>query len=208
MNDITKEQMRDRLGNIDQIRNLLFGEQLGEYSQRFQSYEDRFENIESELLSFQEETRNRLNQLQNSLTTEIRSAVDSIEKKIKYISLTSQEARSDIQQNLQEVNQKLSQDLTILNKSFVQTTTDLKDELSSTRSNLEKDIETLRNKSFDAINNYINELKETKVSRVDLAEVLFELCLKVKGTEYMPESENLDNDSVKAEFLLPEKNTY
>jgi hypothetical protein len=43
---------------------------------------------------------------------------------------------------------------------------------------------------------------------VDLAEVLFELCLKVKGTEYMPESENLDNDSVKAEFLLPEKNTY
>jgi Na+/phosphate symporter len=81
MTDITKEQMRDRLGNIDQIRNLLFGEQLGEYSQRFQSYEDRFENIESELLSFQEETRNRLNQLQNSLTTEIRSAVDSIEKK-------------------------------------------------------------------------------------------------------------------------------
>jgi LPS O-antigen subunit length determinant protein (WzzB/FepE family) len=208
MTDITKEQMRDRLGNIDQIRNLLFGEQLGEYSQRFQSYEDRFENIESELLSFQEETRNRLNQLQNSLTTEIRSAVDSIEKKIKYISLTSQEARGEIQQNLQEVNQKLSQDLTILNKSFVQTTTDLKDELSSTRSNLEKDLENLRNKSFDAINNYINELKETKVSRVDLAEVLFELCLKVKGTEYMPESENLDNDSVKAEFLLPEKNIY
>ncbi len=208
MADITKEQMRDRLGNIDQIRNLLFGDQIGEYSQRFQSYEDRFEAIESELLSFQEETRNRVNQLQNSLTAEIRSAVDSIEKKIKYISLTSQEARSEIQQDLQTVNQKLSQELTILNQSFGETTKDIREDLSTTRSNLEKDVESLRNKTFDALNSYISELKETKVSRVDLAEVLFELCLKVKGTEYVPELEESKDSSVKAEFLLPEKNSY
>lgn len=208
MTDITKEQMRDRLGNIDQIRNLLFGDQIGEYSQRFQSYEDRFEAIESELLSFQEETRNRVNQLQNSLTAEIRSAVDSIEKKIKYISLTSQEARSEIQQDLQTVNQKLSQELTILNQSFGETTKDIREDLSTTRSNLEKDVESLRNKTFDALNNYVSELKETKVSRVDLAEVLFELCLKVKGTEYVPELEESKDSSVKAEFLLPEKNNY
>uniref|UniRef100_A0ACD5GR41 Uncharacterized protein n=1 Tax=Desertifilum tharense IPPAS B-1220 TaxID=1781255 RepID=A0ACD5GR41_9CYAN len=75
MNDISKDEMRERLGNIEQIRDLLFGSQVREF-------EKRFNELESSLSSYQQEMRDRLNQLTDDMTTELRATVDSLEKKL------------------------------------------------------------------------------------------------------------------------------
>jgi hypothetical protein len=46
MAEITKEEMRERLGNIDQIRDIIFGAQLREY-------DNRFDKIDSDLSMMQ-----------------------------------------------------------------------------------------------------------------------------------------------------------
>lgn len=82
MAEITREEMRDRLGNIDQIRNLLFGNELEDSKQRFAASEQRLQSLESELSEFKAEIRDRLTQLENSLSTEIRTVADSLEKSL------------------------------------------------------------------------------------------------------------------------------
>ncbi|MBF2019416.1 MAG: hypothetical protein IGR93_04690 [Hydrococcus sp. C42_A2020_068] len=205
MSDIAKEQMRDRLGNIDQIRNLLFGKQIEEYEQRFKSCDSRLDKLESDLAGFQLEIRDRLTQLQESLSSEIRSGLDSLEKKLKYLSLTTHEETSKLQQAVNLTDQKISQGVESLDRKFNHQANFLKNEIAQTREKLEGEFQFLKTQIFAELEKGMLELKDSKVSRVDLAEVLFELCLKIKGNEFITNLKEVADNHVQADFLLPEQ---
>lgn len=205
MNDISKEEMKDRLGNIDQIRHLLFGNKIKEYEQLFESNDSRLDKLESELANFQTEMRDRLTQLQESLSSEIRSGLDSLEKKLKYLSLTTHEETSKLQQSLESTNKKIVQGVESLDKKVNYQANFLRNELSQTREKLEGEFQLLKQQFFAEMEKGMTDLKEGKVSRRDLAEVLFELCLKIKGTEFVPSLREAADHQVQADFLLPEQ---
>jgi hypothetical protein len=205
MTDIAKEEMRDRLGNIDQIRNLLFGKKIEEYEQRFERCDRRLDALESELANFQSEMRDRLTLLQNSLSSEIHTGLDSLEKKLKYLSLTTHEQTSKLQQANDLTNRKFSQGIEALDKKVNYQANFLKNEVTQTRDKLEEDFKSLKAQISAELDKGMSELKDGKVSRADLAEVLFELCLKIKGTEFVPSLKEAADNQVQADFLLPEQ---
>jgi hypothetical protein len=47
MRDITQEEMRERMGNIDLIRDIIFGPKLQEYDNRIDKLESRKGNARS-----------------------------------------------------------------------------------------------------------------------------------------------------------------
>jgi hypothetical protein len=199
MTEITQEQMRDRLGNIDQIRDLLFGQQMRDYEREIEQGRQRLDKLESNFEDFQAEVRHQLTELEKSLTTAIHSAVDSWEKKLQYLNLTVHEQGNQWQQDLKFIEQKAAHDTTSLQKELGQKTTFLESELAQTRSKLSGEVQSLREQVFAALERELAELKDSKLSRSDLAEVLFELCLKVKGSEFGNAQEG-----GQAELLLPE----
>jgi DNA anti-recombination protein RmuC len=203
MPDITKDDMRDRLGNIDQIRDLLFGQKIDDYERRFDQTTQRLNNLETQLTDFQEETRSQLSQLQSSFTKDIKAAVDALEKKLRYLTLTTQEDLVQLQQDLKKTDQALSQQLDGLNKGFNETTTSISEELAASRDKLTKDLQTLKSQVFEEIEKNVSSLTQGKVSRVDLAEFLFDLCLKVKGSE-VGDQESVTG-GLKTEYFLPEQ---
>ena len=211
MVDITKDEMRERLGNIDQIRNLLFGHKIQEYEQRFEQCEQSLEKVAREISVFETETRDRLDQLQDSLTTELRSAVDSLDKKLTYISMRNHEQTHQLQKELQSTAQKSSQSLESLNKALNKTLTEqtnvLKNDLIQTRNKLEQDMESIQEQVFATIQEELFSLKDSKVSRVDLADILFQLCVKIKDkdNEFVPDFQATTDNSKTSEFLLPEQ---
>ena len=207
MVDISKEQMRERLGNIEQIRELLFGNKIKEYEQYFENYEHRLDKIQSELSEFQTEISDRFTKIQDSISKDIRAAVDSLEKKLKYLSLTTHEETSKLQQEIKLAGQKTSHDIDSLSKTVTTKNNLLKDELSQTRDSLEKDIQNLKSQFFEELEKGLANFKEAKVSRNDLAEVLFELCLKVKGTDFVPDLQEAAENQLQTDFLLPEQKT-
>ncbi len=72
MAEISKEDMGARLGNIDQIRDLLFGHKTEEYEQLFEKHTERLDKLESELSQFKAEMggpRNCFNKYQNMTVT-------------------------------------------------------------------------------------------------------------------------------------------
>jgi exonuclease VII large subunit len=205
MSDISKDNVRDRLGNVDQIRDLLFGQKIKEYDQRYENSTQRLDRIETELSQFQTEIRDRLTSLQESLTTEIRSGLDSLEKQLKYLSLTTHEQTSKLQQEIHLVEQKNVHGLESLQKAVTSQNNFFKHDLSHTREKLEEDILFLKGQVVGELEQGLAQLKEAKLSRIDLADVLFELCLKIKGTEFVPNLKEGSENHLKTDFLLPEQ---
>ena len=205
MVDITKDEMRERLGNIDQIRDLLFGHKIREYEQRFEQCEQSLHKVAREISVFETETRDRLDQLQDSLTAELRSAVDSLDKKLTYLSMRTHEQTHQLQKELQSTAQKSSQSLESLNKTLTEQTNFLKNDLIQTRDKLEQDMKSIQEQVFATIQEELFSLKDSKVSRVDLADILFQLCVKIKDNEFVPNFPETTENGKTSEFLLPEQ---
>lgn len=197
MGEITREEMRERLGNIDQIRDIIFGAQLREY-------DSRFDKLESELSALQQEMRDRLDQIKNILTAEIRVAVDSLDKKIKSVSVSAQDDNAEIRQNLGHVNKKFSNSIDALNEAVDNQTNSVREELSLTRDKLQEDVRTLRANIFEDLDRRFSMLKDVKVSRDDMAEMLFELGMRLKRIEFAPALKEAANTDIYPNVSVPE----
>ncbi|XZN91220.1 MAG: hypothetical protein ACM65M_27135 [Microcoleus sp.] len=201
MAEITKEEMRERLGNIDQIRDIIFGAQLREY-------DNRFDKIDSELSMMQQDMQARIEQVKTVLSGEMRAAVDSFEKKIKSISLNTQEESADLRQQIDRVNRKFSSSIEALDEAIDNQTTSIRDEVSQTRERLSEETRTLKTQVFEELDRRFSMLREVKVSRDDMAEILFELGMRLKGTEFVPELKGVTDNKLNNEFLLPERHHH
>lgn len=203
MADNKTDLTRDRLGNIEQIRDVLFGQKAQEYEQQFANYDQRLDKVETDLTQLQIETRDRLRNLQDTFSSELRGTLDSLEKKLKYLSLTTHETTTNLQQQLQSTNSENDKELAALSKSVADKSALLKEQLTETREQFDADLQVLKEQLFTELDKGFAFLKESKVSRAVLAEVLFEMCIKVKGSDVFPPV--AEDGSVQTSFLLPEE---
>lgn len=201
MAEITKEEMRERLGNIDQIRDIIFGSQLRDYN-------GRFEKIESDLATLQQDIQDRVEQLKTVLTSEIKSSVENLDKKIKILTLNSQEELTDLRQQTDRLNRKFSSSIEALDEALDQQTNSLREELGQTRDQLQEEVRNLKNQVLEELDRRFSLLTEVKVSRDDMAEVLFEVGMRLKGTEFVPAIKQAADEQTNGGFALPEHHHF
>jgi predicted nucleic acid-binding Zn-ribbon protein len=197
MAELTRDEMRERLGNIDQIRDIIFGAQLREY-------DNRFDKIESEVSMLQQDIQDRVEQLKTVFSTELRTTVDSLDKKIKTLTVNSQEDAADFRQQLDRLNRKFSGNIDSLNSDLEKQTNALRDELGQTRDSLQDDVRGLRSQVLEELERRFSMLKDVKVSRYDMAEILFELGMRLKGSEFVPELKEAATNNDGSQVIFPE----
>jgi DNA anti-recombination protein RmuC len=202
MSQMSREDVRERLGNIDQIRDIIFGAQI-------RDYENRFSKMESDISLFQQEMRSHVEQLKANLTAEFKGTVEGLEKKLKSLNLTTQEEAADLRQQVDRLNRKFSTSLQSLDETLDNQTTSIRDELSQGKSQLQDDITALRDLILEELDRRFSQLTETKVSKDDIAETLFALGMRIKGTEFIPkllEAVDEENNNYTPVALLETKN--
>ncbi|RQH19395.1 hypothetical protein D5R40_32520 [Okeania hirsuta] len=198
MAELSKEEMRERLGNIDKIRDIIFGSKLREY-------ENRFEKLESELSLAKEETKNQIEKVKSAFSTELQATVDSIEKKIRNINLNIQNTQEDVvetKQQIERVNRKIITTKEALNEIIDNQTTSLREDLSQTREKLQNDVSHLKTQIFEELEKRFSLLKDVKVSRDDLAEIMFEVGMRMKKTEFVSELKEAADKDLEKELLI------
>ncbi|MEM8718352.1 MAG: hypothetical protein AAGE84_03450 [Cyanobacteria bacterium P01_G01_bin.39] len=183
MTNITKAEIRKRLGNITQLQELLFGEQIDEYNHKFERYNQKLNQLEANTQRFQLVIDERISQLENRLLQKINSVSSSSEKKIKYLNLSIHDKHHQFQQQLDAISQQSNDNIDFLQNNLNANTNSLKGEITQTKSAIERDIQLLKQQVLEKLESNLSDLSTNKVSRTDLAEVLFELCLKLKGTD-------------------------
>ncbi|WP_339366929.1 hypothetical protein [Calothrix sp. 336/3] len=177
---MSREDVRERLGNIDQIRDIIFGAHLREY-------ENRFSKLESNVGLLQQEVRSQLEQLKTSFTIELKTALEGNDKKLKLLSLSTQEETADLRQLLDRLNRRFSSSLQSLDESLDNQTKSIRDELNHGKAQLQDDITALRDLVLEELERHCSQLQNTKVSRADMAETLFALGMRLKGEEFIPQ---------------------
>jgi len=197
MSDITKEEMRERLANIEQIRDIIFGSNIREFN-------NRFEKMESDLSRLQQELYDYAQQVKSILSTEIRATNESLEKKIKTLSSESKEEAAELRQQLERLNRKFSNGIEALDESLDSQTNLLREEFTETRDRLQEDFRDLKKQVFEQLDQRLSMMRDTKVSKHDMAEILFEMGMKLKGTEFVPQLQEAADTNMYTDVQLLE----
>ncbi len=188
MSEVSKEEIRERMGNVELIRDLIFGSKL-------QEYDNRLDKLESQLSLLDKEMRDRTLAVKTECLTELRASVDSLEEKIKSLSLTSQRDNADIRQLIDRTYKSFSSSLESIDKTVVSQSSSIRKELSETREKLQEDTQSLKAQIFDELEKRFSMLKDVKLSRNDMADILFELGLRIKKAEFTPELKDSTNSN-------------
>ncbi|MEO1133545.1 MAG: hypothetical protein AAFX40_12670 [Cyanobacteria bacterium J06639_1] len=175
----------ENLGNLGQIRDILFGQQMREFG-------DRFSRIESDLSQYQQDMQERIEQVRDSASLELRAAVDAMDKKFKALSVETREERADLEQELHRTRDKLSNTISVLDESLDRQTTTIREDLLQTRERLQDDVRELKTYILNQLDRYVSNLQDAKVSRDAMAELLFEMGMRLKGTEFVPELQSVN----------------
>jgi predicted DNA-binding WGR domain protein len=193
MGEITRDEIRERLGNIDQIRDIIFGAHLREYT-------SRLDKAEADISAVQQDVRDRLSDLKSVLASELRAAVESIDKRLKTISVSTQEEAADLRQQFDRINRKFTNSIETLDESVEAQRVALRDELAQTRNGLQNDNRELRSLVFEELDRHFSILREDKLSKDDMAELLFELGMRLKGSEFVPELREAAEEKVEEKY--------
>lgn len=174
-----RQDVRERLGNIDQIRDILVGSQL-------RDYENRFAQIESELNLLHQDLEDRIEEVKSSLSSQLQASLEALDKRLKAFTMKMQEETTDLQQQNDRLGRRLQSTFEELDRAFEDKTSAIDGRLNESRDKLQEDIRTLRSQVFEELEGRINALRDNKLERESMAELLFELGMRLKGQDVVP----------------------
>ncbi|MBV6624991.1 MAG: hypothetical protein KI793_19030 [Rivularia sp. (in: Bacteria)] len=195
MTQMLREEVRERLGNIDQIRDIIFGAQIREY-------ETRFGKLESEISLLRQEMRSHVEQLKVNFAAELKAGFENLEKKLKLFNLNNEEEAADLRLCVDRLNRKFSKSVQSLDEELDSQTKSIREDVSQTKVQLEEEALALRDLVLEEIERRFSNLTQTKVSKDDMAETLFALGMRLKEKEFIPMlreagDESIENNSIK-----------
>ncbi|MDQ6953848.1 MAG: hypothetical protein Q9M20_00190 [Mariprofundaceae bacterium] len=176
----TNHQENTEAGNVDQIRDIIFGAQMRDYEKRFIRLEAR---LLSESDSLRGETNSRLDVLENYIKQEVSSLADMISIDRGERENDTRHLSDELSKQAQEQDKKLNQ----LQQSGSQAQADLRHALLEQSKSLLAEIQTVRTTLSTSLNKSTEELRDDKADRRALADMFSELAMRLNGDFKLPE---------------------
>ncbi len=194
MNEATKAEMREKLGNISQLQDLLFGEHIREYQQKFDLHHQKIESLAEKHREAQSIIDEHFEQLEKRIMREISLTTNSLEKKIQYFNTTHKEEQQQIRKDIEQAARQADDSIQHLQDTIKSQGSNLKTEIAQSKSAMDEEMRLLKQQITEKLSSSIAELSKGKVSRIDLAEVLFEISLKLKDTDIELETDSAEKN--------------
>ena len=165
-----------QLGNVDQIREILFGSQSRELK-------ERFEKIESNLKALQDEMRNKIEQSQIDFEERIGAEVENISKKLKNITTSQQNEFADVRDASLKLEKRLKNSMETMEDELNAKREQLHKQQVDMRNTLRTQMDALQDELFNTLESKLSEIGDIKLSRDDAADILMEAAMAMKGTK-------------------------
>lgn len=161
-------------GNLEKVRDLLFGGQMRDYDRRFARLEERLVQETSEL---RDEVRKRLASLEALVKAEVESLSDRLR--------AEQDARSgaarDLARELRETAQRFEERTLQLDDLVARTQRELRQQLHAQQQELGEDIRQRVEDVLARLAREAHELRADKADRSALAALLTEMAMRLTG---------------------------
>ena len=168
--------------SVEKIREILFGGQMRDYGQRFAELEKR---ILSETQRLAEETTQRLESLESLMKSEIVRLDERVGRE-------GNERRADSEAHAQRVDAmsgQLGEDLRQLGERSGNEAREIRNSLHEQVTKLVDLVRTTREELASQLVDQSRELKESKVGRGDLADLLSEVALRLNRDFNLPDAD-------------------
>lgn len=172
----TDQMQESDVVGVDKIRDLLFGNQIQDYDQRFSKLEERFLSRFKEIES---ETTRSL----NANNTNSKKQVDSLAEQLRGEKETRADADKDIERTLREQNRALEKRLRTMSDQVSQLERDFADGLTREVQSLHDEIKHRNGNTNRTIEKLFVELSNVKTDRKLLAGLFVEVakCLNLEN---------------------------
>ena len=161
-------------GNLDKVRDLLFGGQMRDYDRKFARLEER---LVKETADLREEVKRRLSALEAYMKAEVESQSDRLRAEQEGRSTGDKELGRELRESAQQFDQKLSQ----LDDLVARNQRDLRQQLHAQHHELVDDIRQRVEDVLGRLAHEAQELRSDKTDRKALAALLTEMAMRLNG---------------------------
>ena len=174
--DNTQQNDISQLGNVDQIREILFGSQSREL-------QEKFNKLESSIKTIHEEMRKKMEQAQIDFHAKIESEMEAISRKIKNITTQQQDEFADVRDSALKQEKRLQNALEIVEEELNAKREQLQKQQSENNATLRSQMDMLKDEMLSILDEKISALGVNKLSRDDAAEIMMQAAMAMKGTQ-------------------------
>ena len=184
-----ENQQLSQLGNMDQIREILFGSEI-------RMFEEEIKKLSSSVSTMNTEIMKRIDTLETTFRDEQKSASQASDQKIKNLSTNMQDENSDFKEQLVKNEKKFNRSIDTAKDEMETQIESLKNEQTNIKIAAKKDLESLRATLDEILNKEMSGLSEAKVSKDDFSAMLLDMAMKIKGTNLENNLESMIQEQV------------
>lgn len=182
----TQTQPTEQLdtGNLDKVRDIIFGHQMRDYEKKFTRLEDRIIKLSSEL---RDEINNRFDTLEEFTKKELADLNDHQNQeqteRVKNVKDIARQIQNLIESNEKEFG-KLAEQLSNSQRES-------REQILNQSKRLSEEIHIKNKELNDVLENAVNELRADKLDRSSLASMLQEMAMRINNEFHLTTSEDL-----------------
>lgn len=182
------------VGNIEKVRDILFGSQMRDYDKRFARLEER---MAKEVSNLRDETRKRFDAIegyakkefdslsdrllmeQNERTESLKREAELLSERLKAEQLERAEAVKELSREFKEANRLLEKRIAQLDELLGKTSRDIRQQILDQSKELSDVIRLKYEDAMSALERVARELRLDKVDRSKLSELLMGMALQL-----------------------------
>ena len=164
----------NELGNVDQIREILFGSQSRELNKRF-------EKLEIDIKRSFDDLKSKIEFSQKEFNQKLENEVELISKRIKNLTTTQQDELADIKDSNLKQEKRVQHSIDLLNEEIGVKIEQLSKDQNDSKKSLSEELNFLKLEVFEFIEDKLAQMNNIKLSRDDAAEIMMEAALRIKG---------------------------
>jgi outer membrane translocation and assembly module TamA len=167
---------RSASGNLDKIRDILFGAQAREHDRRFAQ-------LEQHLIREASDLRNDLKRRFESLELYIKKEVDALTSRLTKEQEVRGESVTNLTQDLTQLAATLEDKARLLDMQTTQAQAHILQQLTERTSELATDVRARHAEATSALNQAVHDLRAEKTDRTTLAAILLEASQRLSSDE-------------------------
>ena len=182
-NDDSRSQiLRGGAGNVDKIRDILFGSQMRDYEARFARLE---ETLVKETLEIRESNRRRFDQLE----TYIKREFETVQSRFKSDRDERLDTSAQHSRELKELGDSLSRRLRDLDDRSTSVERELRSQMMDQAREITAEMHAAHDEISSLLERRVNELRDGKTDRAALSTLFTEVALRLSDQFKIPGSD-------------------
>lgn len=174
--------LRGGAGNVDKIRDILFGSQMRDYESRFARLE---ETLIKETLEIRETNKRRFDQLESYIKKEF----ETVQTRLKAERDERSDSASQLSRELKELNEALSRRIRDLDDRETNVERNLRSDMLQQARDLTEEIRARYDEMASLLEKRVSELRDGKTDRAALATLFTEVALRLSDQFQIPGDE-------------------